>query len=289
MKRVTILLIMSFLSACSTFKPQLLDYSVIDIEKPKHQMAYGVYTPPNWQQGEALPLILLLHGGGGSHYSFERFGSVEYLDEKIINGEIPRVIIVTPNGNNGFWENWADGSHNYRDWVLDRVLPKVQQDYQTLNCPEHCHLAGISMGGFGVLRFANLRKESFSSVSVISAPIYNNEDNEQKTSWLIKLLFPLERIFGKNFQDKYHANSPYKAWLTEEQQVAVRLQLIWGENDHNAIKLANQKFHQHLIDNQVEHDFYIYPGRHKWVDWIPNFSRIINFLVKGESGILVQE
>jgi len=259
--------------------PKSLDYSAVQIIESNDQMNYGVYTPPNWQVDESLPLILLLHGSGGSHYSFERFGAADYLDEKIVNGEIPRVVIVTPNGKNGFWENWADGSYNYRDWVLDYVVPKVQKEYRTLSCPDHCHLAGISMGGFGALRFAHLHKEKFSSVSAISAPIYNNEDNEHKPSWLIKMMFPLERIFGKNFQQKYHENSPYNLWLTREQQEAMRIQIIWGDNDHKKIKLANQKFHQHLLDHNVDHDYYEYSGRHKWVDWVPNLFRVINFLV----------
>ena len=276
--RYQIILLLVILSACTTFKPQALDYASVDFDSPKHHMDYGVYTPPNWQHGESLPVILLLHGGGGSHLSFERYGSAEFLDQEINAGNIPRVIIVTPDGNNGFWENWSDGSYLYRDWVLDTVLPKVQREYQTLPCPEHCHLAGISMGGFGVLRIAYAHRDRFSSVSSISAPIYSDQQaNEQQASWLARRMFPLERIFGNQPSVQYRKGNPYNAWIDDPEQQTMRLQLIWGDDDHARIKRANEIFHQRLQENNVPHDYYVYSGRHKWVDWIPNFTRMINF------------
>jgi len=269
------------LSACSTFKPEALSYSQVNFESPNHKLDYGVYTPPKWTPNESLPIILFLHGGGGSHFSFERYGAAEFLDAKISAGEIPRVILVTPDGNNGFWENWHDGSFQYRDWVLDTVFPKVQNEYNTLPCPEHCHLAGISMGGFGVLRFAYEDRIRFSSVSSISAPIYSDEQaTSQQSSWLVRRLFPLKRIFGDEPSVEYRKGNPYNAWIDDKDQQRMRLQLIWGDDDHDRIMAANEAFHLRLQENNVAHDYHVYAGRHKWVDWVPNFERIINFLVQ---------
>ena len=284
MKIFILLCLFILTTSCASFKPERLDYSAVNITDAKHTMGYGVYTPPNWDISESLPVILFLHGGGGSQFSFERHGAAEYLDKKINEGEIPRVIIVTPNGNNGFWENWADGSFAYRDWVLNEVFPKVQRDYQTLQCPEHCHLVGISMGGFGVLRMAYLKPGVFSSVSSISAPIYSDKKaNEQATSLLVKLFFPLKRIFGENPNVNYRQHNPYNSWVNDKQQQEMRLQLIWGDQDHKKIKLANEEFHQRLVNHDVEHDYYVYDGKHKWVDWIPNLDRVINFSLDSSS------
>lgn len=266
-------------SACTTFKPQALDYASVQSDDMAKPMQYGVYTPPGWNNTEQLPLIVFLHGGGDNHTSFEKFNAHQYFDEQISAGNMPRVVVVTPNGRNGFWENWADGSYNYRDWVLQKVMPEVQENYNTLDCPEHCHLAGISMGGFGVLRFAYFAKERFSSVSAISAPVYTREQTRASAkSWLVKLLFPLDRIFGQRYRENYDKEGIYAAWANDTELQQMRLQLIWGDNDYQAIKEANQAFHQHLIDNNVTHEAVIYQGKHKWRSWIPNFNRIVNFL-----------
>lgn len=258
-----------------------LNYHTIDVSKPNKILEYGVYTPPDWTADEPLPLVLFLHGSGDSHTSLEKFKAHKYLDREITAGNIPRFILVTPNGKNGFWENWYDGSHNYRDWLLNELMPEVQQQYNTLACPEHCHLAGISMGGFGVLRFAFFSEEQFSSVSAISAPILSKEENKQaKKSILIRLLFPLGRIFGPNFSESYAGQEVEKVWTNDKDLQKMRLQLIVGNNDRKQIIKANKRFHNLLTKNNIEHDYIIYEGGHKWKYWIPNLNRVINFLIK---------
>lgn len=279
--RLPILLMCAFmLTACSNFKPEALDYSSVAPANKNKPMEYAVYTPPGWQLRERLPLIVFLHGGGGSHMSFERYGAHEFLDDEIEAGRVARAIIVLPNGDNGFWENWADGTRHYRDWVLQEVVPSVKQRYRTLDCPKHCHLAGISMGGFGVLRFAYFARDDFSSVSAISAPIFNREEAEkQKTSFLIKLLFPFERIFGETYTEEFKRSNPYNAWINNAEQQKVRIQIMWGDKDRDRIIETNEAFHRRLKENNVEHDFHVFEGGHKWKYWVPNLGRVVNFLV----------
>ncbi len=280
MRITLILLTCCLLSACTTFKPEALDYGAVTPSDKRTPMHYGVYTPPNWELGERLPLIVFLHGGGGSHLSFERYAADEFLDREINAGRVARAIIVLPNGDNGFWENWADGSKHYRDWVLNEIVPTVRQDYQTLECPKYCHLAGISMGGFGVLRFAYFAHDTFSSVSAISAPIFNEEQaKKQKTSFLVKLLFPFKRIFGDSYTEEFKRSNPYNAWVENPSQAKMRLQLLWGSNDHKRIIESNEAFHRRLNEANVVHDHYVYNGGHKWRFWVPNLGRVVNFLV----------
>ncbi len=281
-KNVKPILVLNFLlmlSACTSFKPERLDYQTIRVAN-NITMEYGVYTPPGWTEKESLPLVLFLHGGGGNHTSFEKFKTHQYFDEQITSGKMPRIILLTPNGKNGFWENWYDGSHNYRDWVLKDVMPRVQKQYNTLHCPEHCHLAGISMGGFGALRFAYFANNTFSSVSAISAPILNTEENEQaKKSILIRLLFPLGKIFGPNFSESYADEKIEDVWVHDNELENIRLQLIVGDDDTKQIIKANKRFHNVLTENNRQHDYIIYSGGHKWKYWIPNFTEVVNFLV----------
>ena len=280
MRTTLILAVLFLLSACSNFQPKALDYASVQPESKRSPMKYAVYTPPDWTPDERLPLILFLHGGGGSHLSFERYGAHEYLDEEIRAGRVARAVIVTPDGDNGFWENWADNSRHYRDWVLADVVPAVQQRYNTGACPEYCHLAGISMGGFGALRMAYFAHPQFSSVSAISAPIYNREQvGEQNSSLLIRLLFPFERIFGDIESPALRKSAPYNAWVDDPRMRDIRLQLIWGDRDHERIIDANQAFQARLQEAGIEHDSFVYTGRHKWKYWVPNLARVMNFLL----------
>lgn len=277
-----LLLILSLiaLGGCSTFKPEALNYQKLELSNKESPLDYAVYTPPNWQQGEQLPIVLFLHGGGGSHLSFEQYMADEFLDKEINAGRIPRFILVSPNGNNGFWMNWADGSYHYQDWVLNDVFPKVASDYGALECPKHCYLAGISMGGFGVLRFAHLARDTFSAVSSISAPIFSRDQaKQQKTSWLIRLLFPFDRIFSLE-NSQMAETDPYQVWSKASASIAPRLQLIYGDKDRESIINGNRQLHEHLMRNKIEHDYYVYEGGHKWKYWVPNLDKVFNFLLQ---------
>lgn len=281
MKLIIVLILATQLLACTTFQPERLDYSSIQPQNKDTALEYAVYTPPDWELGERLPLIIFLHGGGGSHLSFERYGADEFLDAEITAGRIARAIILLPNGDNGFWENWADGSRHYRDWVLKDLLPQVQEKYQTLDCPEHCHLAGISMGGYGVLRFAVFAPEQFSSVSAISAPIFNREQAEAfKPSLLIRILIPFKRIFGKQYSPEFISSNPYNAFVDNPGLKAVRLQLIRGSEESEHIIDSNERFHQRLEQAGYQHEYWIYSGGHKWRYWIPQLGQVVNFLTE---------
>lgn len=275
-----LLLIFLIISGCSTFKPEALSYDEYTTGYKNKLMGYGVYTPPNWTPEEKLPLVLFLHGGGDNHTSFEKFQAHKVFDEKINSGEMPRVILVTPDGDFSLWENWADGKRHYRDWVMRGVLPRVQAKYNTLSCPEHCHLLGISMGGFGAMRFAYFEKNTFSSISVMSALILSNDQKENsKQSVFIKLLFPIKRIFGPNPKERNAKENFFRTWPTEPHLINTRLQLIWGDKDTPRIRRANELFHIKLAEQGIKHSAFVYEGNHKWISWKPHLSRAINFLV----------
>lgn len=270
------------LTGCSSFKGTELSYEKIPTSSLNKTIEYGVYTPPNWDKRERLPLVLFLHGARDDHNTFEQYQTHRYFDQQINAGKIPRFILVTPNGGKGFWENWYDGTHNYRDWVMQDILPKVRRDYNTLECPKHCSITGISMGGYGALRIASFYKNSFSRVSAISAPVLSKEGSQGKTPLIVRLFFPLKRIFGPKLYAGKKSQSIDNVWANKKDQTMqkIRLQLIWGDQDRPQIMSSNERFHQLLLKAGRKHDSYIYQGGHKWKDWLPNFDLVFNFLLR---------
>lgn len=286
-KYILLLFVICFLlSACSNQplnKQSRSEQGIIYSPAMKKDMPYSVYLPPGWDKQEALPLIIMLHGAGGNHRTFDKYNAGERLDELILAGDLPRAIIVNPEGELGFWENWFDGTRHYRDWVVKDLMPHIQKSYPTLACPEHCHVTGISMGGHGALRFAYYEPETFSSIAVISGPIFTKtyKNKFSLRSVLIKLLLPTKRIWGdiKNGNGSKTPKDidPFVSWVENPNMQDIRLFLTWGDKDHTGIREANELFQKHLETHQRPHSWLVYEGKHKWYDWHTVIAESVRF------------
>lgn len=249
------------------------------------QMAYAAYTPPGWTQGEQLPLVLLLHGAKDTQTSLTKYSVDTYFDEKIASGELPRAIVILPYGGLSFWENWRGEGRNYRDWVINDLLSHVKSTYNTLPCPQYCHLTGVSMGGHGALRFAYFSPELFSSVTSISALFLAERDKKEMRfpyNAMLSLL-PRTKIWGKYQDDKEVGMDQYHNWVNEKELQDVRLFVTWGTEESHSISAPNRNFHEHLRENQREFSYEVYSGNHNWNDWKYPLAQSLRFHIWGSA------
>ncbi|MBX2811566.1 MAG: esterase family protein [Myxococcales bacterium] len=251
----------------------------------RKKIAFAVWTPNDMDAGERLPLVVFLHGGGDNENAFDQARIGQHLDTQLALGHIPRVLVVVPNGELGFWENWYDGSKNYRDWVITEVIPTVQAEYHTLDCPAYCHVAGVSMGGHGTLRFAWFHPQVFSSASAISAPILSTKIIlELSQRWFIRMFLPFEDIWGPVTDVKRIEHQDlYLQWTNPSDLKGVRLLFGAAKQDRDEIIKLNQKFHEHLTEHNIPHTYVEFDGKHNWKSWTPIVDEVLRFAVWGES------
>jgi enterochelin esterase-like enzyme len=246
------------------------------------QMAYAVYTPPHWSSGERLPLFVFLHGGGGDTVRcLEEAGIATLLDEEIDAGRLPRIIVAVPQGDRGFWANWADGTRRYEDWVLREVMPAVARDYSTLSCPEGCNVMGVSMGGNGALRFTLDHPELFRSVSILSGPIFDRHGMEAMMhNWFYRYVARLDRVFGSiTNEDRMSRADPFQRWRSPEDVGRLRIFFARGTQDRDGIAATNDAFRDHLVQCGIRHRYVVFNGGHRWEDWKPLFPEAIRYVL----------
>lgn len=227
-------------------------------------LRYGTYLPPRWDGVTPLPLVVFLHGAGDDASSFDRHAVTQRLDAAIVSGQVPPFILVTPEGDRGFWVNWHDGSHRFRDWVLDEVVPDVRARHPTQPEPAGLHLVGISMGGGGGLQMWLREPERFASVTILGTPIMNADDTRTFLGRLIASDV-IERIFGP--PEDTSGIDPYVALSGPASLHGSRLLFGAADRDHPGIPGANASFHRHLAAAGVPHRYIVYPGFHSWAAW----------------------
>lgn len=115
---------------------------------------YFVYIPSSYDIDRPWPIVLALHGVGGSGY-----GQVmTWLKSSAHNEEF---IFVAPTYGSGLW--WNEEPER----LVLSVLDKVKQDYHVDT--NRVYLTGFSSGGHGVWYFALRYPSIFAAISPIAA------------------------------------------------------------------------------------------------------------------------
>lgn len=251
-------------------KDTRLSYDTLPSAAEGRDMAMGIYTPPGWDGTTPLPLVVFLHGGGGSETAWDDHPiSHRTLDRWIAEGRLPPFVMVTPNGERGFWRNWYDGSHNYADWVLDEVIPEMYARYP-LVAPEAggMHLMGISMGGAGSTYLMLDHLDRFASAAVFSAPLFTAE---QANGFLERGGLPFMEAFGQVFGppdiDRVTRDNVYTRINDAQDLQGTRLLIGAGTVDMFGVLKSTRALHETFAERGVPHDYLVYKGGHRWQDW----------------------
>ena len=120
---------------------------------------YLVWLPPGYDaSARRYPTLYLLHGvGGDAGVGVEEwlgYALTEDLDRMLAAGLIEPLIVVLPNGEQGYWINHADGGPRWADFVAVDLVDHVDATFRTEPVRERRAVGGLSMGGHGALQLA---------------------------------------------------------------------------------------------------------------------------------------
>lgn len=131
-----------------------------------------VYTPPDYARCEAIPLVMVLPGYGGTHNSLLNVDPyepniVQRFERLVRAGKCQNAALVFPDTHNRYFgSQFIDSSVGgpYQSYLADEVVPFVEDRYRTLATASGRAIVGRSSGGFGALRMGIERPEVFSVI-----------------------------------------------------------------------------------------------------------------------------
>jgi len=165
--------------ACSVASPPLTFSTVGDSmsgsfysSARNREVGYTIAYPPGHGPGSSLPLIVMLHGFGGSHTdAVAGMTPAQALAIHVDGRSLPPMGMVTVDGGGGYWN--PHPGDDPMGMVVDELIPMCQRRGLGSGA-QKIGTMGISMGGFGAILLAEKYPNLISAVAAISPAIWTN-------------------------------------------------------------------------------------------------------------------
>jgi S-formylglutathione hydrolase FrmB len=264
-----------------------IDCDALNSKILKHPVHYCVYLTASYDSSATakppreFPILYFLHGLGDNEQTLFNSGGWTVLDDLRKQHKIGEFLIVAPEGGRTFYINSADGKVRYSDFFLKEFVPQIEAKYRVEKSRSNRAISGISMGGYGALRFGFSHPELFSAVSAQSAALFT--ESPQEIDNASRAGAQIGRVLGAVFGDPIDAvhwkeSSPFA--LAARNAAALRKLSIYfncGQEDNYGFEKGAAALDKQLTKESVKHDYRPYPGDHSITYFLSHFEEVMEF------------
>jgi S-formylglutathione hydrolase FrmB len=230
-------------------------------------LPYNVILPPDYDTSKTTryPVLYLLHGLTG-HYNdwVQRSNVADYAAEY-------RMIVVTPEGNDSWYID------KYESYILDELIPDVQQRYRTIEARYGRSIAGLSMGGYGAIKFGLKSPSTFVFAASMSGAFGVTKFTEKE---IPELWEESLKLFGPVGSETRLANDVFDILGKLTPARINSLPYFYfdcGTEDSPLIVPYNRELAAVMFEKKIPHEYRQMPGDHSWGYWdrqIPEVLKI---------------
>lgn len=213
----------------------------------------------------SYPVIYLLHGLTGH---FDNWTDKTKLAEYAAKYNY---IIVTPEGNDGWYTDSGNiPNDKYESYIVQELMPEVEKKFRTIADREHRAIAGLSMGGYGSLKFGLKYPEKFVLVGSFSGALMAatlTQKQAEATKWQA-VIDSIKNTYGADDSPTRKANEIFgitREMPAEKMKSLPFMYISCGTED--ALIAANRDFSALLLEKKIPHEFRELPGIHDWKFW----------------------
>lgn len=233
------------------------------------------------QEVRRFPVVYYLHGLGDSERSLVNSGGWNLIQDLSEQHKIADFLIVTPQGERTFYINSLDGRTRYGDFFIREFIPAIERRYRIRAERSARGIMGISMGGYGALRFAFAYPQMFVSVSAHS-PALLPESPESLNGAMnsgMRQIGVLGEVFGNPIDARFwRENSPF-VLARQNASLIGKLKIYFdcGTEDEYGFDRGTRRLHELLDAQKIKHEFHLYPGNHNLVYFLQHLGASIEF------------
>lgn len=259
----------AILAASFSFSAVASEVLSAEVKSPAlgRALTYNVYLPTGYAENTNVryPVMYLLHGNGGNRNDWHVKGKMQStVDELVAKGQIPSAIFIMPDANT----NWyVDLKEKMETAFIEDLMPHVEKTYRTINAREGRVIGGLSMGGYGAIRFVLKYPEKFQAAALLSPAIYNPEPPADSSARHVKVFAEpnTDGAYSKNVWQQYNYPALMDAFLAKG--IKVPMYINSGDDDEFAIEADATLLYSQLRKAKQPAELRIVNGKHEWMVW----------------------
>jgi S-formylglutathione hydrolase FrmB len=204
----------------------------------KTSIPYCALLPPSYEKSKdkKFPVLYFLHGLGDNEQSLINSGGWALIESLQDKKQIGEFVIITPAAGRSFYINSKGNKFLYEDFFIKEFIPGMEKKYRIGTTRAQRGISGVSMGGYGALRFA--------------------------------FKYPHSMILGGAFGNPpdaafWETNSPFHFAKTANVN-GLKIYFDCGSQDSYGFDAGTQALDKLLTSRKIAHESHIYPGGHSW-------------------------
>jgi S-formylglutathione hydrolase FrmB len=245
-------------------------------------VSYRIILPAGYSDqarpSKRFPVVYLLHGLFGH---FDNWTDKTKLTTYALDHNF---IIVNPEGGDGWYTDSATVPNDrYESYLINELIPEIDKKFRTLADRDHRAIAGLSMGGYGSIKFGLRYPELFSVVGSFSGALDGPLRGQDHKNYRPSIM----AVFGPDNAPIRKENDVYtmvRGLTAERLKTLPYFYVSCGTEDTVNFDL-NRDFSNLLVEKKIPHEYRHFPGAHTWTVWdteAQEFLRVAERFLKSQ-------
>ena len=228
---------------------------------------YSILYPINYQRPgnteKKFPVVYLLHGFSG-HFTnwIERTRVALYATHYDL-------FVVMVEGENGWYTDSATVPNDkFESYILQELMPDVEKRFRVSAERDGRAIGGLSMGGYGALKFGFKYPNRFGMVASMSGALGAASWTESDLKGLEAIYQSLLKTFGPTGSATRSQNDLLKLTREVSADGIKSLPTIYVDcGTEDPLFPTNRTYADLLVERKIPHEFRQLPGNHSWEYW----------------------
>jgi S-formylglutathione hydrolase FrmB len=215
------------------------------------------------EAGKPLKSLYLLHGYRGSHTDWISCSRIRELSDRY------RIAVFMPAGENRFYLDDEEGETLIGQYIGRELVEFTRRTFPISQKQEDTFIGGLSMGGYGALRNGLKYAGTFGGIIALSSALITYQIGGMQPGhhngiagygYYKSVFGELEQVLGSDKDPEELVRCLKKDGLS-----IPSIYMACGNEDF--LLDVNQRFHQFLISENIEHIYKETEGAHTWEFW----------------------